>query len=107
MLASGQVKIEDLGAQSKLVPPIFFWMIGADGENWILGLERAAELYYSRALYRAEVLLNSALPISVLVLGLIISVQVISMVQLTTNNPNLLELFEYAGADSGKEQKDK
>lgn len=75
-LAAGEVKSTDLAANSKIMPPLFFWLIAGDEENWISGLGRAAELYYRRAMAKIDTLLYTALPVSILVVGVMIIGQV-------------------------------
>jgi type II secretory pathway component PulF len=79
-LAGGAPKFADLGANSKVVPPLFFWLVSGQGEDFELGLTQAAQMYYDRALYRSEVFLQTVLPVSVLALGFIILVQLSSMI---------------------------
>jgi type II secretory pathway component PulF len=78
-LAEGAPKFADLGANSKVVPPLFFWLVAGQGEDFELGLTQAAQMYYQRAMYRSEVFLQTVLPVSILALGLIILVQLSSM----------------------------
>jgi type II secretory pathway component PulF len=74
-LAEGAPKFADLGANSKLVPPLFFWLVAGQGEDFELGLTQAAQMYYDRAIYRSEVFLQTVLPVSILALGVIITMQ--------------------------------
>jgi hypothetical protein len=48
-LAEGAPKFADLGANSKVVPPLFFWLVAGQGEDFELGLTQAAQMYYDRA----------------------------------------------------------
>ena len=52
------------------------WLVAHAGEDLAAGFQRAAELFQARAAYRADLLLYSALPCSVLVLGSMILLQV-------------------------------
>jgi type II secretory pathway component PulF len=79
-LADGAPKFADLGANSKLVPPLFFWLVAGQGENFELGLTQAAQMYYDRAIYRSEVFLQTVLPVSILALGFVILGQLMSMI---------------------------
>ena len=79
-LAEGASKIADLGVNSKVVPPLFFWLVAGQGEDFELGLTQAAEMYYDRAIYRSEVFLQTVLPVSILALGFIILVQLSAMI---------------------------
>jgi len=79
-LAEGAPKFADLGANSKVVPPLFFWLVAGQGEDFELGLTQAAQMYYDRAIYRSEIFLQTVLPVSILALGFIILVQLSSMI---------------------------
>jgi type II secretory pathway component PulF len=81
-LSQGAANLANLAKKSRAIPPLFFWMVAGEGEDWGAGLARAAEIYYARAAYKADLLLNSVLPVSVLGLGLIIVIQVVSSIKL-------------------------
>jgi type IV pilus assembly protein PilC len=81
-LAGGMAKFSDVAAGNKMIPPMFTWIVSGAGENLAEGFKRAAEIYYSRALYRTEVALFSVLPLASLFLGAVVISQaflVISM----------------------------
>ena len=81
-LAVGTVKFSEIAAGSRLIPPLFVWVVASAGEDLVAGFNRAAEIYYSRAVYRTEVALYSVLPIASLFLGAVVLSQaflVISM----------------------------
>ena len=80
-LASGHGKFSEMTAgddrSSKGVfPSLFIWTVAQSGEDLKSGFDRAAELYHSRAAYRVEMFLYSALPCAILALGAMILVQV-------------------------------
>jgi len=75
-LAGGRGKFSEMAADGRIFPPLFVWMVGQSGEDLAAGFQRAAEIYQSRASYRAETLLYSALPCSVLALGMVIVSQI-------------------------------
>jgi len=75
-LASGHGKFSEMAPAGRAFPPLFIWMVAHGGEDLAAGFQRAAEIYQARASYRAELLLYSALPCSVLVLGLTIFSQI-------------------------------
>lgn len=75
-LAAGQGKPSEMMADGRLFPPLFAWTVSQAGEDVAAGFQRAAETYQSRASYRTEVLLYSALPCSVLALGMMIVGQI-------------------------------
>jgi type IV pilus assembly protein PilC len=75
-LAEGRGKFTEMAAGGGVFPPLFVWMVAQSGEDLPGGFERAAETYQSRASYRVETLLYSALPCSVVVLGMVILSQI-------------------------------
>lgn len=75
-LAAGHGKFQDLAQPGPAFPPLFVWLVAQSREDLAGGFEQAAELYQSRSGYRREVLLFSALPCSVLALGLMLVIQV-------------------------------
>ncbi len=75
-LASGLGRFSEMAALSRLFPPLFVWTVSQCGEDLAAGFQSAAETYQSRANYRAELLLYSALPCSVLALGMLIIIQI-------------------------------
>ncbi len=81
-LATGVSKFSELAVADKVFPPMFAWIVASAGEDLIAGMNRAAEIYYSRAVYRTEIALFSVLPVASLFLGAIVLSQaflVISM----------------------------
>ncbi len=75
-IGSGMAKFGEFAAGSPLVPPLFLWLVGQSGEALADGLGRAADLYRERARHRTELLLYAALPVAILVLGVLILTQV-------------------------------
>ncbi len=75
-LAAGQGKFSEMAGGGKLFPPLFIWTVSQSHEDLTAGFQRAAETYQSRATYRTELLLYSALPCSVLALGLVVISQI-------------------------------
>src|ERR1041385_7032193 len=70
-LASGQGRFSDLAQPGRAFPPLFVWLVGR-GDDLAGGFQRAAEIYQARAKHRADMFLYSALPCSVLALGVMI-----------------------------------
>jgi hypothetical protein len=66
-----------MATASKTFPALFIWTIAQSGEDLTAGFRRAAEIFHSRALYRSELLLYSALPCSVMVLAAMIAIQIL------------------------------
>jgi len=71
-LADGHAKVADIAKESKVFPPLFVWLLTQGGEDLASGFKKAAEIYHARARYRIELLLYVALPVSVLMLGVMI-----------------------------------
>ena len=57
---------------SAVFPPFFVWVVSSAGEDLASGLTRAAGVYDRRACYRTEVMLYAALPLAILVIGVVI-----------------------------------
>ena len=91
-LSQGSAKYADLSKKTRAIPPLFFWLVAGEGEDMAAGFERAAEIYYARAAYKADLLLNSVLPVSVVALGLIIVIQLFSTVRVLEGG-GLFEFF--------------
>ena len=71
-LAAGHGKPGDFASNSRCFPPLFNWLVAQSGENVADGFSRAAEIYAGRAAYRIEMVLYAALPVAILVLGIMI-----------------------------------
>jgi type IV pilus assembly protein PilC len=76
-LADGRGKFSEMAAGGKVFPPLFVWMIGQSGEDLAGGFQRVSDSYLSRASYRSDLLLYSALPCAVLGLGAMIIMQIV------------------------------
>lgn len=75
-LAAGRGKFSDFAIPGVAFPPLFVWLVSQSGDDLAGGFQKAADIYQSRATYRSELLLYSALPVSVLALGGMILLQV-------------------------------
>jgi type II secretory pathway component PulF len=75
-LAAGHAKFADMAPAGRAFPPLFIWLVAHGREDLGSGFQRAADLYQSRANHRADLLLYSALPCSVIALGIMIVLQV-------------------------------
>jgi type II secretory pathway component PulF len=71
-LAAGTTKFSEVAAGGRLMPPLFVWVVASAGEDIVSGLNRAAEIYHARAIYRTEVALFSVLPVASLFLGALV-----------------------------------
>jgi type IV pilus assembly protein PilC len=74
-LSSGMTKFSQIAGGSAIFPPLFVWLVSSAGEDLAAGFRQAADIYRNRAAHRSEILLFAALPLSVLVLGIIILTQ--------------------------------
>jgi type IV pilus assembly protein PilC len=93
-LAAGHGKFVEMAAPGRAFPPLFIWLVSHGREDLAAGFQRAAEIYQSRATHRAELLLYSALPCSVLGLGVLIVLQVQPVLFSLTQMMNALGSFE-------------
>ena len=78
-LKQGSAKFSQIAANSAVFPPLFVWVVDQAKEDLEGGFRQVAEIYYARAVYRIEMLLYAALPVSVLLLGLLIVAQMAPM----------------------------
>ena len=53
-------------------PELFLWFVRNSGDDIAGGFQKAANMYGERASYKIELALYGALPVSVLVLGLMV-----------------------------------
>jgi type II secretory pathway component PulF len=81
-LAEGCTRFPEIAAGSKVVPPLFAWLVSSGDEDLAEGFGRAAEVYQARAHYRTEMLLYAALPVSVLFLGVMLVSQAYPVLRL-------------------------
>jgi type IV pilus assembly protein PilC len=85
-LASGQGDFASMAMPTKRFPPLFIWLIASARSDLAAGLKRAAEIYRARAEYRTEIMLQAALPVSVLVLGGLVFTQLYTLIQAVLGN---------------------
>lgn len=78
---------------AKPFPPLFLWLVQQSGEDPAAGFQKAAEIFQARASYRIELALYGALPVSILLLGLVIVWQVAPLMQ------SLVWVMNMIGAD--------
>lgn len=78
-LAEGHKHFPQLASGSKIIPPMFSWLVAGSGEDWLSGFRYAAEIYYARAMQKIDMLLYLALPVAVLAMGCLLLVQVVPM----------------------------
>jgi type II secretory pathway component PulF len=71
-LAAGHGKFSDLAEPGRAFPPLFVWLVARGGDDLAAGFQKAAEIFQGRSKHRAEMMLYSALPVSILALGIMI-----------------------------------
>lgn len=81
-LAEGHARFAQWAADSRVVPPLFGWLVSSAGEDLALGFERAAEIYQGRAQARVEMLLYAALPVSIVFVGFMVVGQAFPLIRL-------------------------
>jgi type II secretory pathway component PulF len=81
-LSEGEGRFPQLAAGSRVVPPLFAWLVGSADEDLAGGFQRAAEIYESRANYRVEMLLYAALPVSIVLVGVMVVGQAYPLIRL-------------------------
>jgi type II secretory pathway component PulF len=74
-LSQGMTKFSQIAGGGRVFPPLFVWLVSSAGEDLAAGFRHAADIYRNRAAHRGEILLFAALPLSVLLLGIIILTQ--------------------------------
>ena len=87
-LAEGRTEIPKT---KSALPPLFFWLLKSAGEDLPNGFRRASEIYQRRAAHRLDMLLFAALPVSIIVLGVMLFVQVYPSILMMLNLFNLLD----------------
>ena len=78
----GRARFPEIAAASRAFPPLFIWLVAQCGEDIARGFQRAADIYGERARHRTDMLLFAALPLAVLVLGMMILGQTFSVAAL-------------------------
>ena len=96
-LAAGTTKFSDIAAGNRLIPPLFVWVVASAGEDLVAGFNRAAEIYYSRAVYRTEVALYSVLPIASLFLGAVVLSQAFLVISMFLPLINMISMMSGEG----------
>ncbi len=89
-LAAGRSKFTDIASGGRVFPPLFVWLVGSSGEDLAGGFARAAEIYTARAMHRAELLLYAALPVSILLIGVMIFGQIYPLLRVFVQMMDLL-----------------
>jgi type IV pilus assembly protein PilC len=90
LVESGQGKPVSWPGDSRPFPRLFLWFVQRSGEDIAAGFQKASEFYQARALYRSELLLYGALPVSVLFLGIMLAGQLVPAVRALTSVMNAI-----------------
>ncbi len=75
-IKSGALCYTAVGEKSRVLPPMFVWMLEQEADNLPAGLEGAAEMYTQRAEHQTDLLMKAIAPIGLLALGLIVFFQI-------------------------------
>lgn len=75
-IESGVVCVSAIGEQSKVLPPMFVWMLEQDANDLPAGLEQAADMYSTQAQRQTDILMHAAGPCGLIVLGTIVACQI-------------------------------
>ena len=76
LIETGQGKPAQWPKSLPPFPPMFLWLVQKGGEDLSAGFQKAAEIYHDRAVFRIELALYGALPVSIFLLGLMVLWQV-------------------------------
>ncbi len=90
-LAAGHGRFAELAEGSRVVPPLFAWLVNSAEEDLALGFQRAAEIYEARAAYRVDMMLYAALPVSVLFLGVMLVSQAYPVIRIFVQFGTLID----------------
>jgi general secretion pathway protein F len=74
-LSQGVARFTEVAANGRAFPPLFVWLAANAGATLAQGFRKAADIYRARANARSDILLHAALPVAVLMLGLLIASQ--------------------------------
>ncbi len=83
--------IEDSFALTNIFPDLFQWMLVSSKAQLADGFKSISEIYEKRANYKSEVILHSILPVSILILGILITWQFIALFK------SMLKIVEFMG----------
>jgi len=76
-LARGQGKPNEFAKGGVAFPSLFTWILKSGDEDLAAGFERAAEIYHTRAMNRADISLCYFWPLSILTIGYVVGSQTI------------------------------
>jgi type II secretory pathway component PulF len=90
-LAAGHARFPEIAEGSKVVPPLFSWLVSSGDEDLAEGFRRAAEVYQARAAHRIEMFLYAALPVSIVSLGVMLLSQAYPVMRLFVQFGTILD----------------
>jgi type II secretory pathway component PulF len=91
-ISEGRGKLSQFASPGLAFTPLFLWLASNAGEDLATGFQRAGEVYYERALRRAEILLYSVLPVCTLLLGAMIVAQLLPLLH------HVRQMFDVLGS---------
>jgi len=74
-IAQGVTELDEMAYGSVVFPPLFIWLAAHSGSDLADGFEQAAKMYDERSAYGTELMLYGALPVSVVILGVVVLTQ--------------------------------
>jgi type II secretory pathway component PulF len=80
-MSAGLGRITEMAAESRVLPPLFVWLVAQSGDDLAQGFDRAAEIYRMRANYRTDLFLATILPVSVVAVALLVVSQFVPLFQ--------------------------
>jgi hypothetical protein len=89
-LADGCRRLREIGQGSRMIPPLFLWLVDSCAEDMPGGFAHAARIYGARAAARSEMLLYAALPVSILALAFLIVGQMLPLIRFLKYNMQAL-----------------
>lgn len=81
-LAQGVTDLSQVTAGGRFIPPLFSWLASNAGAHLAEGFRRTAEVYRARAMARTEIMMQAALPVTILTLGSLVALQAILLLLL-------------------------
>jgi type II secretory pathway component PulF len=79
-IKNGETKFSNIAQDARVFPDLFIWIVASYGEGMCTGFSQAAKFYYARAEHQIQLMLYGVMPASVLLLGLMLLGQIVSMI---------------------------
>lgn len=74
-IEEGVTELDEMAYGSVVFPPLFIWLAAHSGSDLADGFEQAAKMYDERSAHGTELMLYGALPVSVVILGVVVLTQ--------------------------------